>query len=337
MILAPCAASIGAHPSILLRERHGYNQRAFSPKMGRDACCANRTRHNGIEPESLLCSLIGRFVFVRYQSLGILLICACIFPSAPAWAAQVPVHFKEGLLHGFLVLGTLEGERLADGDLLQTVHGDRVTSRLTYRFKDGSLQDETTIFSQRRAFRLISYHLIEKGPAFKQALDLSFTAATGQVTVRYTDADGKEKEATERMKLPPDLANGMVLTLLKNLAADESPMEVSMVVATPKPRLVKLAISSQGTDPFILGSSGHNAIHYVLKVQIGGLAGLVAPLLGKQPPDSHIWIMGGEAPAFAKSEVMSYLGGPMWRTELAAPVWPKPTSAESKDAKDGKR
>ena len=274
---------------------------------------------------------------MRCQSLGVLLICACILSIAPAWGAQVPVHFKEGLLHGFLRLGTLEGEHLADGDLLQTVQGDRITSRLTYHFKDGSLEDETTIFSQRREFRLISYHLIEKGPAFKQALDLSFTVSTGQVTVRYVDDDGKEKEATERMKLPPDLANGMVLTLLKNLAADASPMEVSMVVATPKPRLVKLAISSQGTDPFMLGSSGHKAIHYVVRVQIGGLAGLVAPLLGKQPPDSHIWIVGGEAPAFAKSEVMSYVGGPMWRTELAAPAWPKPSAAESKDAKDEKR
>lgn len=273
---------------------------------------------------------------MRYQSLGVLLICACILPSA-AWAAQVPVHFKEGLLRGFLALGTLEGEHLADGDMLQTVQGDRVTSRLIYHFKDGSLEDEVTIFSQRREFRLISYHLIQKGPAFKQALDLSFTASTGQVTVHYTDDDGKEKEATERMKLPPDLANGMVLTLLKNLGADAAPMEVSMVVATPKPRLVKLAISSQGTDPFIIGSSGHKAIHYVLKVQIGGLAGLVAPLLGKQPPDSHIWIMDGEAPTFAKSEVMSYPGGPMWRTELVAPVWPKPSSAESKNAKDEKR
>ena len=33
-----------------------------------------------------------------------------------------------------------------------------------------------------------------------------------------------------------------------------------------------------------------HATHYVLKVEIGGLAGVVAPLVGKQPPDSHVWI-----------------------------------------------
>jgi hypothetical protein len=239
-------------------------------------------------------------------------------------------------LHGFLVLSTLEGNPLADGDLLQTVHGDRVTSHLVYHFKDGSLEDETTIFSQRREFRLISYHLVQKGPAFQRSVDLMVTASPGQVTVHYTDDDGKEKVATERMKLPHDLANGLVLTLLKNLAPDAPPLEVGMVVATPKPRLVKLAITAHGSEAFTVLASSHKATHYAVKVQIGGLAGLVAPLLGKQPPDSHIWILGGEAPAFVKSEVLSYLGGPIWRTELVAPVWPRAAAAESKDGREPK-
>jgi hypothetical protein len=246
------------------------------------------------------------------------------------------VRYKEGLLHGFLVLSTTEGNPLADGDLLQTAHGDRVTSRLTYHFKDGSLQDETTIFSQRGEFRLVSYHLVQKGPAFQHPLELSIAAATGQVTVHYTDDDGKEKETTQHLKLPADLANGLVLTLLKNLKADAPPIEVSMVVATPKPRLVKIAISPQGEEPFSFGASNRKATQYVLKVEIGGLAGLVAPLLGKQPADSHVWILGGEAPAFVKSEALSYLEGPIWRTELAAPVWPRATTPESKDGSSAK-
>ncbi len=68
-----------------------------------------------------------------------------------------------------------------------------------------------------------------------------------------------------------------------------------------------------------------------IKVEIGGVAGLVAPWLGKQPPDSHIWILGGESPTFVKSESLSYMGGPLWRTELVAPVWPKPATSESEN------
>lgn len=273
---------------------------------------------------------------MRCRSFAVLLICACFSQNIPASASQVAVRYKEGLLHGFLVLSTLEGNPLADGDLLQTAHGDQVTSRLVYHFRDGSLDDETTIFSQRRDFRLISYHLMQKGPSFQRALEMSVTASSGQVTVRYTGDDGKEKVETERMKLPPDVANGLVLSLLRNLGPDAPPLEVSIVVATPKPRVVKLAITAQGPEPFLLGASNRKAIHYVLKVQIGGLTGLVASWFGKQPPDSHIWILGGEAPAFVKSEVPSYIGGPMWRTELVAPVWPRGATSESKHGKEGK-
>ena len=247
-----------------------------------------------------------------------LLIAICLLSSALVSAAPVAVRYKEGLLHGFLVLSTLDGTPIAEGDLTQVPHGNKITSHLIYHFKDGSRQEETAIFSQRGNFRLISYHLVQKGPAFKQATDVSIVTSTGQVTIQYTDDDGKEKTASERMKLPPDLANGMVLILLKNLKPDAPPLEVSMVVATPKPRLVKLAISNQGKDPFSLAGSSREALHYAIKVEIGGVAGLVAPLLGKQPPDSHIWMLGGEAPTFVKSETLSYMGGPMWRTELVA-------------------
>ena len=44
------------------------------------------------------------------------------------------------------------------------------------------------------------------------------------------------------------------------------------------------------------------ATHYTVKVDIGGLSGVLAPLLGKQPPDSHVWILGGDAPVFVRSE-----------------------------------
>lgn len=264
------------------------------------------------------------------RSIATLLLCVLTVRGASFSASAVPVRYQEGLVHGFLVLSTLDGAPIAEGDLTQIPHGNRITSQLTYHFKDGSRQEETAVFSQRGRFHLITYHLVQKGPTFQHATDVSITTSTGQVTVRYTDDDGKEKTADERLKLPPDLANGLVLTLLKNLGPDAPPTELSMVVATPKPRLVKLAIRSEPKDPFSLAGSGREALHYVVKVEIGGIAGVLAPWLGKQPPESHIWILGGEAPAFVKSETLSYMGGPLWRTELIAPAWPKAASADSK-------
>jgi hypothetical protein len=267
---------------------------------------------------------------VRSQFFAITLISACFLCGVSMSASPVDVRYKEGLIHGFLVLSTLDGNPIAEGDLTQVARGDRVTSQLVFRFKDGSRQEETTVFSQRGNFRLISYHLVQKGPAFKHATEMTVTASTGQVTVRYTDDDGKEKVENAHLKLPPDLANGLVPTLLKNLQPGATQAEFSMLVAAPKPRVVKLVITAGGTEPFSLVGSGREAIHYVVKVDIGGIAGVVAPILGKQPPDSHVWILGGEAPAFVRSETPSYMGGPMWRVELVSPVWPRTTTSDAK-------
>ena len=267
---------------------------------------------------------------LRSRILGILLTSTCILSGVAASASLVAVRYREGFIHGFLVLSKLDGVAIAAGDLTQVAHGDQVTAQVAFRFKDGSRQEETTVFSQRRNFRLISYHLVQKGPSFKNASDLSVTCATGQVTVRYTDDDGKEKVANEHFALPPDLGNGLIPTLLMNIPDGTSQIEIPMVVAAPKPRLVKIVVNAQGTEPFSLTGFSREAKRYVAKVDLGGVTGVVAPMVGKQPPDSQIWILGGEAPAFLKSETQSYMGGPMWRIELVSPVWPQASGAESK-------
>ena len=116
----------------------------------------------------------------------------------------------------------MEGEILADGDWIQTTRDDRVTDHLLFRFKDGSTHEETAVFSQRRNFRLLNAHVAQKGPEFPHPIEMTIDASRRQVTVRYTE-DGREESTTEHLDLPSDLANGMVLTLLKNLPTDLSP------------------------------------------------------------------------------------------------------------------
>jgi len=247
---------------------------------------------------------------------------ACLLSSAVLFAEPVNVRFSEGLVHGFLKLSSLDGTALADGDLIQTARGTRVTSRLVFHFKDGSVHDETSVFSQRGQLRLISYRLTQRGPSFPRPLEMSI-AATGETTVRFTDEHGQSKTEREQIAIPADLANGIVLTMLKNVRTDAPPSELSMIVATPKPRLVKLKLQKPDEDRFSTGGMQRKAAHYVLKVDIGGLAGLIAPIAGKEPPDSHVWILEGEAPAFVKSEQQLFMDGPLWRIELVSPVWPR--------------
>jgi hypothetical protein len=258
---------------------------------------------------------LGQFSF---RMLAILL--ACAVGTIPLTGDEVRVRHKEGLMHGFLALRTLDGKRLADGEMTQVPEGDRVTSRLIFRFKDGSVYDDTTIFSQRGAFRLLSDHLVQRGPSFEQPMESSVNAPSGQITVRYKDKNGEEKTLQERHDLPPDVANGLLFTLVKHIQPNVPQTTVSMVATTPKPRVVKLEILPEGEKTIASGNTKHETVRYVVKVKIGGVAGLVAPLLGKQPPDTHVWVLTGDAPAFVKLEGPLYAGGPIWRIELATPA-----------------
>jgi hypothetical protein len=242
--------------------------------------------------------------------------------AGPLRAENVAVRYPEGVVRGFLLLRGEDGSVLANGDLIQFARGDRVTSRLVFHFRDGSLQDETTVYTEHERFQLVSDHLIQRGPSFPHPMEVSIDAESGRVTVRHSD-DGKEQVIEERMELPPDLANGLPLTLLKNIPPDAVSTTVSMVVAAPKPRLVKLVITRAGIEPFSVGRASYKVTRFNVKVEIGGIAGLIAPLIGKQPKDASVWILGGDAPGFVASESQFYQGAPLWRIELAAPDSPR--------------
>src|SRR5437773_12184348 len=165
----------------------------------------------------------------RSRLITILLACVAMLQPNALFAEMIPVRHTEGLIHGFLLVLTFEGKALADGQMTQDAQGDRVTNHLTFRFKDGSIYQDTTIFSQRGTFRLLSDHLIRRGPSFKRPMDTSIDASTGQVKVRYTDDRGKEKVIAQRMELPPDVANGLLFTLIKDINPSVPRTTVSLV------------------------------------------------------------------------------------------------------------
>ena len=68
-------------------------------------------------------------------------------------AAPVRVRLPEGNSRGFLVLRSLDGKDIAYGELRQKPAGGLIESQLLLNFKDGSLRDEVTAFSQRGVFR----------------------------------------------------------------------------------------------------------------------------------------------------------------------------------------
>jgi hypothetical protein len=264
---------------------------------------------------------------VRYHSRkmgrsGLLLLATVLLSIDPLWADPVSVRFAEGVTHGFLVLRTVEGGLIASGDLLQVGRRGQIESQMLFRFKDGSVFDETVVFSQEHVFKMQSYRVVQRGPVFAEDTEISLERASGQYLVKTKGRkDGQEKVLNGTLELPPDVYNGMIITAAKNLPKGAA-KTVHLVAFTPTPRLVQLELAPAGERKVMIGELAKTATHYVLRPRLGTWLKLFATLLGRVPPDSHAWIVSDGVPAFVRFEGTLYTMGPVWRIETTSPSWP---------------
>ena len=254
----------------------------------------------------------------RLEAACVIIIYFVVAAALKLVAEQIPVRHPEGVTFGFLVLRTLDGQAIAYGEMKQVVRKGQVMDDLQFRFKDGSYYREITKFTQDEKFRLLSDQVEQRGPSFKEDTESWIDATTGKVTVK-SRKKGKEKTTTKHLDIPADVSNGLLFTLVKNLDPAAAETTVSMVNASTSPRVVKLNIFPGEEKTIKVGILTFKTQQYVLKVKIEGIAGVVAPLIGKQPPDIHLWIVKSEAPTFIEFEGPMSQDSPIWRIELAAP------------------
>lgn len=234
-----------------------------------------------------------------------------IAAAAPAVAEPIAVRYTEGITRGFPVLRSLGGDKLAQGELTQVPRGDVVESRLVFRFRDGSLYDERLTFSQRDVFTLMSYHIVQQGPSFPEAIDARVDRRTGRYEVRYrSDEDSPEETLKGSFDMPGDVYNGLLSTLMKNMPV-ATPATVQIIAFTPKPRLVKMLLTPAGSDTVMMGETAVPATRFLVKPQLG----LFASLLVTDLPDVKVWILGGEAPVFLRFEGPLFFMGPIWKID----------------------
>jgi hypothetical protein len=244
-----------------------------------------------------------------------------LVPSTPT-GASIPIRFADGPSHGFLVLKNEEGKVLASGELLQLTKGHHLWSKMTFRFRDGSLDDETTTFTQDSEFHLLSDHHVQKGPSFPHPIDVAIDVRNGTIT-RKSEGPENGKVEVDRIDMPADLSNGLLLDMIKNLPAESSETKISMIVAASKPRVIKLLIQPEQEERFYVAGVAHRAKKYVIKIELGGIAGAVAPVIGQKPHASQVWIAAVAPPTMLKAESQFYLNGPVWTVELCSPTWGK--------------
>ena len=256
-------------------------------------------------------------VYVHSIALGCFLF-AAIASTEPLLAAdQVPVEQKQGTIHGFLLMKDRTGKEIAVGDQTNEVHGDTIASRTVFRFRDGSIDDEETEYRQEANFQLVRDHRIQKGPAYKKPSDVTIDVPSGEVS--WVDPSDKQTKS-QHMDLPADLANGLVPLLIQNHSKEG--FKAAYLSVDAKPRIVTLNIKPDGSDRVYLGTDGRRAERFNIHIEIGGITGAVASVVGMQPPDLKMWFSGGAISIFVRMEGQFYQDGPTWTVVLAAPSWP---------------
>jgi hypothetical protein len=236
--------------------------------------------------------------------------------STAATAEPISVRHIQRPMHRCMVARSEAGKIIASGEFSQVVQGDEVTMRLIYKFVDGSIDDETTTYRQQGTFRLVRNHHIQKGPFFVKPVDFTVEAATDIATSRTADRNGKIHVESHHIDLPDDLANGFVGTLLLNVPQNTTPFRVGILAPVNGGRLIRILISPEGEQAFHTTGQTLKATVFRIHPELGGIVGVIAPLIGLQPKDVMVWILEGEEPAVVR--IVGQLGGygPVVSSEL---------------------
>jgi hypothetical protein len=80
-----------------------------------------------------------------------------------------------------------------------------------------------------------------------------------------------------------------------------------MLVPVGGGRLIRLLISPEGEQPFQTMGQTRKAAVFRIHPELGGIVGLIAPLIGLQPKDVMVWVMEGDDPAVVR--IVGQLGG----------------------------
>ena len=219
----------------------------------------------------------------------------------------IPVRHIQRPMHRFMTVRSEDGRTIASGEFTQVVQGDQVTMRLTFRFVDGSVDDEVTTFRQQGTLRLLSNHHIQQGPFFSRPIDLTVEATSGTVTSRTTDKKGKTHVESKHMDLPADLANGFVGSVLLNVPPNTRPFQVGLLAPVAGGRLIKLRISPGEEHAVQLAGQTFSATVFRIHPELGGFINVIARLIGLQPKDVMVWVLEGDDPAVAL--IVGQLGG----------------------------
>jgi hypothetical protein len=228
--------------------------------------------------------------FFACSSLALILI------VATSAARAVEPNELEGATHGYPGLYDSNGQKLANGEFQQWVENGRLHVTITYRFPDGKVWEEKSVFRQQPEMLQEKWSWREsKEGKTEREFNLDFVDGTAM-----THLNGKDVSVKIDIEPGRTFAGFGFTIALSNLydrLLKGETIELKAIGFTPKPRVVAVNVFQAGLDRIEMGGRVFRGNHFMIRPDLPFMAKLFI-----RAPDNHIWLTNPKPATFLRWE-----------------------------------
>jgi hypothetical protein len=207
--------------------------------------------------------------------------------AAVASAGAIEGNQIESALRAYPVLRDAAGQKIADGNFVQSVENDGLHVQITYT-GNGRRMEETGVFRQRPELSQTKWRWQESSRGEDvRTFEVDFNS--GMATAVKTEK-GEPRRWSEKLDIEPGqtfagFGFSLAIKALRQQLIKGETVNLKAVGFTPQPRTVTVAISYAGPDSIRMVDRSITAEHYVIHPKIPALAKWFV-----KAPDANIWL-----------------------------------------------
>ena len=193
----------------------------------------------------------------------------------------------ETAVRGYPVMRDAGGQRMADGNFVQTVANDGLHVQITYT-GGGKTMEETIVMQQRPELsqRAWGWRETQDGKPIR-TFEMNFVSGVAKASKLE---EGETKTWSDTLKIEQGRTFAgfgftMAAKALRERLIKGETVELKAVGFTPSPKVVTVAMSYGGHETVRMSGRGIPADHFVVHPQIPAIAKLFVKV-----PDAHIWL-----------------------------------------------
>lgn len=228
--------------------------------------------------------------FFACSSLALILI------GAIGSSRAVEPNELQGATHGYPGLYDSNGKKVANGEFRQWADNGRLHVIITYRFRDGKVWEEKSIFRQQPETLQEKWSWRESKDG-KTEREFTVDFAEGTATTHINGKDDSAKIDIEPGRTFAGFGFTIALSNLHERLLKGETIELKGIGFTPKPRVVAVNVFHAGLDRIEMGGRVFRGNHFIIRPSLPFIAKLFIRV-----PDNHIWLTNPKPATFLRWE-----------------------------------